>query len=119
MPFPNDNYVPKRRNFLELMNIPDFRVSDNAFSPFHNNVINNKGSRYVPFESQISGVGTNRSSKCATAYDKIFLKSAIPGLFVFIFVFFKTVEISIGILKFLMVGFEPWTSGVGSNHSTN
>ena len=74
------------------MNIADFRVSDNAFSPFHNNVINNKGSRYVPFESQISGVGTNRSSKCATAYDKIFLKSAIPGLFVFIFVFFKTVE---------------------------
>ena len=101
------------------MNIADFRVSDNAFSPFHNNVINNKGSRYVPFESQISGVGTNRSSKCATAYDKIFLKSAIPGLFVFIFVFFKTVEISIGILKFLMVGFVPWTSGVGSNHSTN
>ena len=51
-------------------------------------------------------------------------KWAIPGLFSFIFVFSNTQLIvnkySIEINKFLpMTGFEPRTSGIGSDRSTN
>ena len=48
-----------------------------------------------------------------------FIKMAIPGLFFFIFVF--SVQLTVNIqYKFLpMTGFEPRTSGIGSDRSTN
>ena len=50
-----------------------------------------------------------------------FLKKwAIPGLFFFIFVFSLQLTVNNVQYKSLpMTGFEPWTSGVGSDHSTN
>ena len=48
----------------------------------------------------------------------LFSKWAIPGHFFFIFVFSK--QLTTNKWNFLpMTGFEPQTSGVGSNHSTN
>ena len=49
----------------------------------------------------------------------VFLKWAIPGLFFFIFVF--SIHLTVNVqYKFLpMSGFEPRTSGMGSDRSTN
>ena len=49
----------------------------------------------------------------------VFFKWAIPGLFFFIFVF--SIQLTVNVrYKFLpMTGFEPRTSGIGSDRSTN
>ena len=49
-----------------------------------------------------------------------FFEWAIPGLFFFIFVSFTVDSIQMSYIKVLtMTGFEPQTSGVGSDCSTN
>ena len=49
----------------------------------------------------------------------LFLKWVITGLFFFIFVF--SIKLTVYVqYKFLpMTGFQPWTSGIGSDRSTN
>ena len=47
-------------------------------------------------------------------------KWAIPGLSFFIFVFsIQLTAENVGRKSLPMTGFEPWTSSVGSDHSTN
>ena len=48
-----------------------------------------------------------------------FKKWAIPGLFFFIFVFSIQLRINIQYKILPMTGFEPWTSWIGSDPSTN
>ena len=49
----------------------------------------------------------------------LFKKWAIPGFFFFIFVFFNTVDHNVQYSFLLLTGFKLWTSGIGSNRSTN
>ena len=56
----------------------------------------------------------------APKYCQIFLKEwAIPGLFFFIFVFSIQMTVNIQYKFLLVTGFEPRTSGIGSDCSTN
>ena len=59
----------------------------------------------------------------ATRYGEIwyivFLKWAIPGLFLFIFVFSIQLTVNIQFNFLPMTGSEPQTYGIGSNRSTN
>ena len=49
-----------------------------------------------------------------------FLKNTpFPVSFFFIFVFSMQLTINVNYDFLLMTGFEPWTAGVGSNHSNN
>ena len=62
----------------------------------------------------------DQDSKSSIFPCKMFFIWAIPGLFFFIFVFLKQLTVNIVQFKFLpMTGFEPWTSGIGSDRSTN
>ena len=49
----------------------------------------------------------------------MFFKWAIPGLFSFSFRLINTVDSKSSIYFLPMTGFEPQTSGVGSDRSTN
>ena len=49
----------------------------------------------------------------------VFYKWAILGLFFFIFVFSIKLTVNVQSKMFLMNGFEPRTSEIGSDHSTN
>ena len=49
----------------------------------------------------------------------LFKKWAIPGLFLFIFVFSTQLTVNIQCKFLLMTGFEPRASGIGSDRSTN
>ena len=70
----------------------------------------------VKFESKIATYPPIIISAKKSSYWK---KWAIPGLFFFIFVF--SIQLTVNVrYKFLpMTGFEPRTSGIGSNRSTN
>ena len=48
-----------------------------------------------------------------------FFKWAFPGLFYFIFVFSIQLTENVQYNILLMTGFEPQTSGIGSDRSTN
>ena len=48
-----------------------------------------------------------------------FFKWAIPGLYFFIFVFSIQLTVNVKYKMLPMTGFEPRTSGIGSDRSTN
>ena len=48
-----------------------------------------------------------------------FKKWAIPGLFFFIFAFSTHLTVNVQYKFVPMTGLEPWTSGIGSDRSTN
>ena len=51
---------------------------------------------------------------------KTFLKKwTIPGLFFFIFIFSIHLTVNVQYKFLAMTGFETWTSGIGSDRSTN
>ena len=48
-----------------------------------------------------------------------FKNTSLPVSFFFIFVFSMQLTVNVNYNFLLMTGFEPWTAGVGSNHSNN
>ena len=56
--------------------------------------------------------------KCSRTFG-FFKKWAIPGLFFLIFLFSIQLTVNVKFKLLLMNGFEPRTSGIGSDRSTN
>ena len=55
----------------------------------------------------------------STQVEHLIFKWAIPGLFFFIFVFSIQLTVNVQYKILPMTGFEPQTTGIGSNCSTN
>ena len=64
-------------------------------------------------------LGRLQLGHCTNWIQAHFFKWAVPGLFFFIFVFSIQLTINVQYKFFLMTGFEPQTSGIGSERSTN